>query len=59
MRQEIIEGINEYGEYLSRQQIMQDSLKQQDQRSEEEKIASEEIRKKVCALGGHMKVWLL
>ena len=47
-RKEIIEGINQYGEYVAKQQDDQEKLRNVDDRSEEEKMKAQRIKEHVC-----------
>ena len=47
IRNEIIEGINQYGEYITRQQEEEENMRNIDERNEEDKIAAQQIKEKV------------
>ena len=47
-RKEIIEGINQYGEYVAKQQDDKEKLRNVDDRSEEEKMKAQRIKEHVC-----------
>ena len=62
IRSEIIDGINKYGEYVTRQQDEQENLKKIDERNDEEKLLAQRIKEKVrirCSIMSFGRSWLL
>jgi len=47
IRNDIIEGINRYGEHVTKQQDELDKLRKEDDRTEEEKASAQHIKEKV------------
>ena len=48
VREQIIEGINNYGEFVQQQQEADQGLLPKDERDEEEKILAQQLAKQVC-----------
>ena len=51
LRKQIIDGINQYGEYVAKQQDQHDHLKTVDERPEDERTTADLVKEKVCLLG--------